>query len=58
MWVIIDGKEHIKVKTFEEGVKLLENKLESSTSVKLLAEEEYVKFKGRIRKRGKKSLKK
>ena len=58
MWVIIDDKEHIKVKTFEEGIQQLERRLESSKNVKLLAEEEYVKFKGRIRKRGKKSLKK
>lgn len=57
MWVLVNGNEHIKVKTLEEGTELLTQKARESTPnlVKLLTLEEYNHWDGRKRKRGKKS---
>lgn len=58
MWVLIDGDEHIKVQTLEEGTELLTKKARESTPniVKLIPLSDYNKWEGRKRKRGKKSI--
>ena len=58
MWIIIDGKERIKVNTFEEGIEILQDRLEDGKNVRLLAKEEFKRINGQVCKRGKKSLKK
>ena len=57
MWVIINGSDHIKVKDFEEAVKLLELKAteESPTEIKMITLEEYKNWSGKKTKRGKRS---
>ena len=57
MWVIINGDEHIKVKTLEKATELLTEKARESTpnTVRLITLQEYNEWDGRKRKRGKKA---
>ena len=57
MWVIINGNEHIKVKTLERATELLTEKARESTpnTVRLITLHEYNEWDGRKRKRGKKA---
>lgn len=57
MWVVINGEEHIKVKTLEEGTDLLSSKAREAApnKVRLITLEEYNEWEGRKRKRGKKA---
>ena len=57
MWVLINGKEHIKIKSLEEATELLYKKATESApnKVKLITLEEYNKWDGRKTKRGKRS---
>ena len=57
MWVLINGEEHIKVKTLEEATELLHKKAKETApnTVRLITLEEYNEWEGKKRKRGKKS---
>lgn len=57
MWVIINGDEHIKVKTLEKATELLTEKARESApnTVRLITIKEYNEWEGRKRKRGKKA---
>ena len=57
MWVLINGEEHIKVKTLEEATELLYKKATEAApnTVRLITLEEYNQWEGRKRKRGKKA---
>lgn len=57
MWVIINGDEHIKVKTLEKATELLTQKARESApnTVRLITIKEYNEWEGRKRKRGKKA---
>ena len=57
MWVIINGDEHIKVKTLEKATELLTQKARESApnTDRLITIKEYNEWEGRKRKRGKKA---
>lgn len=57
MWVVINGKEHIKFKNFDDAVSKLNELVESNPDnvVKLFRDDEYVDSGNYKRKRGKKS---
>lgn len=57
MWVVINGKEHIRVKTLEEGSKLMEEILKQNpgNTVQLIPNEVYNTREDRKTKRGKRS---
>ena len=57
MWVLINGKEHIRVKTLEEGSKLIEEILKQNTGqrVQLIPSDVYNTREDRKTKRGKRS---
>ena len=57
MWVIINGKEHIRVKTLEEGSELMEKILKENPghTVQLIPNEVYNTREDRKTKRGKRS---
>ena len=57
MWVIINGDEHIRVKTLEKATELLTEKARESApnTVRLITIKEYNEWEGRKRKRGKKA---
>lgn len=57
MWVLINGDEHINIKTLEEATELLTKKARehSPNEVRLITLKEYNEWEGRKRKRGKKS---
>lgn len=57
MWVVINGDEHIKVKTLEKATELLTEKAREATpnTVRLITLKEYNGWDGRKRKRGKKA---
>ena len=57
MWVLINGKEHIRVKTLEEGSKLIEEILKQNPGqrVQLISNDVYNTREDRKTKRGKRS---
>ena len=57
MWVVINGKEHLKYNNFDDAVSKLNELVESNPDnvVKLLRDDEYVDSGNYKRKRGKKS---
>lgn len=57
MWVLINGEEHIKVRTLEEATELLHIKASEASPnvVRLITLKEYNEWDGRKRKRGKKA---
>ena len=56
MWVIINGEEHLHVKSLEEAVSLLEAKTrETGAQVRMITLDDYNEWEYKKTKRGKKS---